>query len=602
VRAIAFSPDGQFVASGGGKLQVWQVPTKKLVRTFRTARNVNVLAFSRDGSRIAIGLDDGTVEIQDIAALEPRITLPGHARQVRSLAFSPDGKTLASGADDDAVRLWDVESRALRLLLPGHGPSAGALAFSGDGDLLAVAGAGGAILLWNVKTGNRAAILKGHERPVDVLAFLPGGRLVSGDSATVRLWQTTEPRQIHSFQTHAQSISMLSPLADAKKFAAAFLDKTFSVFETSAPYAVTHFHGPAAFTASRHCVSYCPATDLIATGDSLGTVWLWRRARSPRFDAFRFTGHRVGCAALCASSKLIAFRAGDEVPLHGADPSGLEIWDLMAKSRRKPLGPGSEGASVLKLSKNGQILASSCENNTIQLWDVQSGRLAATLLGNGGQIRAIDFAPGGDMLASADEGGNVTVWNAKKADKINSFRRSDLRETRFKPPWIEAIAFSVDGKSIASGYRDGSIAIWSIAGARPVQVIAAHDGLVSGLAFSPDGVSLASCGLDGAIKVWSVGTWKATRSLVGYDREEIRRTRIFPSDLRGLAFSPNGEMLAWVGGYGLSVVLWDLRRDRLSFVLEQQSRIVSFDFTTESSLVTAGSRGWVTSFDFSDVQ
>ena len=111
VRAIAFSPDGTLLATSAGRTDIRSTKTWQDIVTLSTV-NVTCLAFSPEGTRIAVGMSgqQPTVQIWDIAMGKPIVTFTGHKRRIQSLAFSPDSSLLASGGTDGIIYLWDITS------------------------------------------------------------------------------------------------------------------------------------------------------------------------------------------------------------------------------------------------------------------------------------------------------------------------------------------------------------------------------------------------------------------------------------------------------------------------------------------------------------
>jgi eukaryotic-like serine/threonine-protein kinase len=291
-------------------------PVGTLIRRMTTGSPVRDLAFSPDGTLIAAGYDDHSIGIWSTDQGTHIGMLHGHTSSVRSLTFSPDGSLLASGSDDETVRIWNVQDRSLKtrilcrsvsvesvvfspdgtlLAIGGWGrsitlcrstggrfekfgdlPSAfvHSLSFAPDGSLLAAGGFDGIIYLWRSADHQPDGKIEGFSNFIYSVAFSPDGTMLAASSqAQVRIWRTSDRRQIEAFQHHTRPVQSLAFSHDSQILATGSADCTVRFWRcsdgTQLPYILEH-------SASVTGIRYSPNGRTLAAATHDGRIFLWR--------------------------------------------------------------------------------------------------------------------------------------------------------------------------------------------------------------------------------------------------------------------------------------------------------------------------------------
>jgi WD40 repeat protein len=195
IAAIAVSPDGKITASGSFHQTTLADAAGKTIATLAGQSDVvRALAFSPDGRWLAAAggapARFGQVQLWDVASRKLVREWRGHEDAIYSVAFSPDGKTLATGSYDKLVKLWDPTTGAELRTLKDHIDAVFCVAFSPDGARLASASADRTVKVWDPATGQRVYTLSESTEAVHAVAFSPNGKQIAAGGAdkSIRIW------------------------------------------------------------------------------------------------------------------------------------------------------------------------------------------------------------------------------------------------------------------------------------------------------------------------------------------------------------------------------------------------------------------------------
>ena len=208
VEALAFSPDGKFLASGSyQEVKLWDVQTGALRQTVTGfADRVVAVAFSANSKLLATGggppTEDGEVKVVDVATGKVVTDIKnGHSDEVFGVAFSPDGTKLASCGADKFVKVFEIPSGKFLKAFEGHTHHVLDVGWKADGKVLASAGADNVIKVWDYEKGEQIRTITGHGKQITRLAFIgttPQIVTCSGDQ-TVRFWNVDNGGNVRNF-------------------------------------------------------------------------------------------------------------------------------------------------------------------------------------------------------------------------------------------------------------------------------------------------------------------------------------------------------------------------------------------------------------------
>jgi WD40 repeat protein len=541
VSSIAFSPDGKLLAAGSDtNVILWNAETGTRVRTLRGHFDaVYSVVFSPDGAQLVSGSGDHRIIFWDVRDGVQMRVLEGHTGAVYSLAWTADGKVLASGGEDKNIVLWNtIDGHRIRIL-KGQKDAVFCLAFSPDNKRLA-SGNGAVdnglsvtllstdkdVVLWDVRNGTPLRSLKGHKNSVTSVAFSPDGKMLASGSKEIIIWDGTNGDYRETLQGHRDPVFSIAFSPEGTFLASAGNDREvvlWSMSKSATHQTLIGHKGPV------KSVAFSPDGKLLASGSEANEVVLWDAIKGTRLKDLKGHSEPVNTVTFSTDGKLLASGGADKT---------IILWDVQTgEPKKKLVAPSS--VYTIAFSPDGEQLASGGFDNNVTIWEIAGGRRIRTLEPQGDDVVSVAFSPDGKVLASGSRfNRRLIVWDAQTGERIRSLSDSDFPA---------GLTFRADGAQLAAsaGLKNADVLRWDprsfarLPTLNSLTDVGGRPGIVNSLAFSPDGKYIAS-GYD----LWE--TENGTRLATLENRRFVAT----------VAFSPDGKRVA-TDGDDDTIVMWD---------------------------------------------
>jgi len=400
-----------------GQTQMTDNPNITLLRRLAGhSDQVTSIAFSPDGEMLASGSSDKTVKLWDPQTGDLERTLVGHDVRVTIVRFAPDGRAVVSGSGDPlgsygtSVRMWDVRTGSMKhtLEIVGNYYSGGPdITFSPDGRILVTStyvtlnhpgGYGYTVVkLWDTQSGEMLIGFGGWSTTRWILS--PGGKslaIIAGMSNP----NTTDILNVPTGELKwtLESVGPIIFSPDGKYLAGRGDDKAIQIWDVPTGELKWTLEGSGKVLS----ISFSPDGKYLASGGDDRTVRLWD---TQTWNLLRqLAGHsgEVTWTAFSPDGRTFASQTSDEV---------VRLWDTEAWEVRQTFEAYSEDVASIDLSPDWRTVIYWNSNNTVSLYDAQTGRAKGVLKEDSGAVREITFSPDGKTLASRGEGKVVSLWH-----------------------------------------------------------------------------------------------------------------------------------------------------------------------------------------------
>lgn len=626
IRAYDFSPDNQFIVTGGfdNILLLWDIKTGKQIRTFSGhTERIRAVEFSSDQKTILTLAADNKVKVFEVETGRQLLSVTVQNRELHQAYYSPNGQYFYAIDNRDEVYVWETNSgeqiTVLKSEYSAHNEQAlihsnedwalsidgyeGAavvsistqdtlfsipfdkvhsMSFSPNGEYIAISSRKLFASVFNSETGELINTFRDGDLKCDGCntkhLFSPDSKylLTISNKVPAILWDVRSGKKIKSFSTIDDRPKLLKFSSNGTYVLFSFGDDVF-VFNVKSGSEIAHLTSDKIEYLD---FKFSNNERFIAMPNDNGGIDLWDlQKRKYHKTISGYLNHKTDNGLNLSYSnwtqqsilsyiqhkrKVLLSPDNKHVMIAGVDTSAFLI-NLENGRVVKHFQGHSRSVIAFDFSSDGKFVATAGGDRVIKIWAVDTGDEVKTLRGHQETIFDLKFSADGQFIVSGAWDGSIRIWQVETG-------KSEYMLMNNNSPYC--VGFTPNELYIVTGDLDHNFQFWERDAAAPFRTLVGHTSIPSGFDFSPDGENMVTSSWDGHVKVWNL----LTGMLIG-------KMDLHQGDVYAVKYDPENRFVA-SGGADNQIVLWDPKSNKvISKLIGHSTSVTSIDITSDGQFL-----------------
>jgi len=254
--------------------------------------------------------------------------------------------------------------------------------------------------------------------------------------------------------------------------------------------------------------------------------------------------------------------------ISGSDDNTLRVWDIESGEEIRTLKGHIGWVEAVAVTQDGEHAISGSRDNTLRVWNIEKGNEMQTLEGHTDWVNAVSVTPDGKHVISGSRDNTLRVWNIEKGNEMQTLEGHT--------GWVEAVAVTPDGKHAISGSYEKTLRVWDIDRGEEIRTLKGHIGWVNAVAVTPDGKHAISGSDDKILRVWDIESG-----------EEIQTFEGHTDPVEAVAVTPDGKH-AISGSDDNTIRVWDIKTGQTISSFSGDGPLLALAISPDGDTIVAG--------------